>query len=120
MDLVTTRPGSGTRTADRPCIDGFEPSPAAAKPTWRLPRGVAFWLIAYGFAVTMLGTALPTPLYVIYQVQWHFSTSLITLIFATYAVGVLAALLFAGPLSDQVGRRPVLAAAIGRDRKSVV
>ncbi len=61
----------------------------------------------------MLGTTLPTPLYVIYQAQWHFSTSLITLIFATYAVGVLAALLFAGPLSDQVGRRPVLAAAIG-------
>ncbi len=110
----------GTRTADRPCIDGFEPSPAAAKPTWRLPRGVAFWLIAYGFAVTMLGTTLPTPLYVIYQVQWHFSTSLITLIFATYAVGVLTALLFAGPLSDQVGRRPVLAAAIGLSIVSAV
>ena len=73
---------------------------------------VAFWLIAYAFAVTMLGTTLPTPLYVIYQAQWHFSTSLITLIFATYAVGVLTALLLAGRSSDQVGRRPVLAAAI--------
>jgi hypothetical protein len=50
-------------------------------------------MIAYVFAVTMLGTTLPTPLYVIYQSQWHFSTSLITLIFATYAVGVLVALL---------------------------
>ena len=60
----------------------------------------------------MLGTTLPTPLYVIYQGQWHFSTSLITLIFASYAVAVLAALLFAGRSSDQVGRRPVLAAAI--------
>jgi MFS family permease len=93
---------------------------AVAKPTWRLSRGVAFWLIAYAFAVTMLGTTLPTPLYVIYQAQWHFSTSLITLIFATYAVGVLAALLFAGPLSDQVGRRPVLAAAIGLSSVSAV
>jgi MFS family permease len=85
---------------------------AAAKPVRRRSRPVAFWLIAYAFAVTMLGTTLPTPLYVIYQAQWHFSTSLITLIFATYAVGVLAALLAAGRSSDQVGRRPVLAAAI--------
>src|SRR5260221_27291 len=120
VDLVTTRPGSRTRTADRPCIDGFEPSPAAAKPTWRLPRGVAFVLICFGVGVSVRGSALPAPVYVISQVQWHFSTSLITLIFATYAVSVLAALLFAGPLSDQVGRRPVLAAAIGLSIVSAV
>ena len=68
----------------------------------------------------MLGTTLPTPLYVIYQAQWHFSTSLVTLIFATYAVGVLTALLGAGHSSDQVGRRPVLAAAIGLSIASAV
>ncbi len=106
------RPGGATRTADRPCADCLDPSVAVAEPAWRLSRPVAFWLIAYAFAVTMLGTTLPTPLYVIYQAQWHFSTSLITLIFASYAVAVLAALLLAGRSSDQVGRRPVLAAAI--------
>jgi MFS family permease len=68
----------------------------------------------------MLGTTLPTPLYVIYQAQFHFSTSLITLIFAVYAVGVLAALLAAGHTSDQVGRRPVLAAAIALSIASAV
>ncbi len=68
----------------------------------------------------MLGTTLPTPLYVIYQAQWHFPTSLITVIYATYAVGVLAALLAAGRSSDQVGRRPVLAAAIGLSIASAV
>jgi MFS family permease len=99
-------------TADRSCVDCLDPSVAERAPTWRLSRPVAFWLIVYAFAVTMLGTTLPTPLYVIYQAQWHFSTSLITLIFAVYAVGVLAALLVAGRSSDQVGRRPVLAAAI--------
>jgi MFS family permease len=97
---------------DRPCVDCLDPSVAGRKPTWRPSRPAAFWLIAYAFAVTMLGTTLPTPLYVIYQAQWHFSTSVITLIFAVYAVGVLAALLLAGRSSDQVGRRPVLAAAI--------
>src|SRR5580704_8391663 len=94
-------------TADRPCVDCLDAS-VANKPAWRLSRPVAFWLLAYTFAVTMLGTTLPTPLYVIYQAQFHFSTSLITLIYAVYAVGVLAALLGAGHTSDQVGRRPVL------------
>src|SRR3984957_20131563 len=109
---VEARPGTVTRTADRPCVDCLDPSVAVARPARRLSRPAAFWLIAYAFAVTMLGTTLPTPLYVIYQGQWHFSTSLITLIFASYAVAVLTALLLAGRSSDQVGRRPVLAAAI--------
>ena len=108
-----TRPGAAARAADRPCVDCIDPSAAVARPARRLPGPIAFWLIAYAFAVTMVGTTLPTPLYVIYQAQWHFSTSLVTLIFATYAVGVLAALLAAGRSSDQLGRRPVLAVAIG-------
>jgi MFS family permease len=61
----------------------------------------------------MLGTTLPTPLYVIYQARWHFSPGIITLIFASYAGGVLAALLLAGRVSDQVGRKPVLVTALG-------
>jgi len=61
----------------------------------------------------MIGTTLPTPLYVIYQSLWHFSSAITTVIFATYAVGVLVALLLAGRSSDQVGRRPVLFAALG-------
>jgi MFS family permease len=73
---------------------------------------VAFWIITYLFAATMLGTTLPTPLYVIYQAQWHFTSGIITVIFATYAVGVLVALLLAGRSSDQVGRRPVMYAAL--------
>jgi MFS family permease len=117
---VTPRPEAAARTADRPCADCLDPSVAVARPAWQLSRPVAFWLIAYAFAVTMLGTTLPTPLYVIYQAQWHFSTSLITLIYAVYAVGVLGALLAAGRASDQVGRRRVLAAAIGLSIASAV
>ena len=75
---MTTRLSGATRTADQPCVDCLETSVGAARPIWRLSRPVAFWLIAYAFAVTMLGTTLPTPLHVIYQAQWHFSTSLIT------------------------------------------
>ncbi|SCK49727.1 Predicted arabinose efflux permease, MFS family [Streptomyces sp. WMMB 714] len=80
------------------------------------PYSVAFWLVAAAFGVTMLGTTLPTPLYVIYQRELRFSTLVITLIYAAYAVGVLAALLLFGRLSDEIGRRrallPGLAASV--------
>ena len=68
----------------------------------------------------MLGTTLPTPLYVIYQAQWHFSTAIVTVTFAVYAAAVLAALLLAGRSSDQAGRRPVLAAALACSMLSTV
>ncbi len=56
----------------------------------------------------MLGTTLPTPLYSLYRDQIGFSDLIITVIFATYAAGVLGALLLLGGLSDRIGRRPVL------------
>ena len=83
-------------------------------------RRVAFWLLAFVFAATMLGTTLPTPLYVIYQAQWHFSAAMVTVIFAVYAVAVLATLLLAGRSSDQAGRKSVLAAALGASALSTV
>ena len=84
------------------------------------PRRVAFWLLALVFAAVMLGTTLPTPLYVIYQAQWHFSAAMVTVIFAVYAAGVLVTLLLAGRSSDQAGRKPVLAVALGASALSTV
>jgi MFS family permease len=93
----------------------------AAEPGQRATRRrVAFWLLAFVFAATMLGTTLPTPLYDIYQARWHFSAAIVTVIFAVYAAGVLAALLLAGRSSDQAGRRAVLAAALGASALSTV
>jgi MFS family permease len=81
----------------------------ASHPTSRrLSRGTAFGLTAYAFAVTMLGTTLPTPLYSLYREQFGFSELMITVIFATYAAGVIGALVLVGRLSDEIGRRPVL------------
>jgi MFS family permease len=74
----------------------------------RASRPAAFWLVTYVFVTAMLGTTLPTPLYVIYEQMWHFGSGVVTLVFATYAAGVLAALLLLGPASDQIGRLPVL------------
>jgi MFS family permease len=81
--------------------------PSVTRPR-RLSRGAAFALTAYAFAVTMLGTTLPTPLYALYREQFGFSELMVTVIFASYAAGVIAALLLVGRLSDEIGRRPVL------------
>lgn len=73
---------------------------------------IAFWGAAYAYLVAMLGTTVPTPLYELYEQRLDFGAGVLTVIFATYAVGVLIALLLFGPLSDRVGRRPVFAAAL--------
>src|SRR5690348_3372040 len=99
-------------TPDQACVDGLGQS-AISLNRRAVPREAAFWLVGYVFAAVILGTALPAPLYAIYQRQWHFSAGVLTLIFAVYAVAVLATLLLAGQASDQAGRKPVMAAAIG-------
>ncbi len=68
----------------------------------------------------MLGTTLPTPLYPIYEQRIGFSSFMVTVVFAAYAVGVIASLLLFGRLSDAVGRRPVLFAGLGLSAASAV
>jgi MFS family permease len=103
-------PGQSARAPVRP----FQPSfrPAAASPR-RVSHGTGFWMAAYAFAVIMAFSAVPTPLYVIYGRQDHFSGLMSTLIYAVYAVGVIASLFFLGHVSDWVGRRRVLIPAVG-------
>ncbi|MFF7705787.1 MFS transporter [Pseudomonas sp. NPDC007930] len=71
-----------------------------------------FLFAAFAFSVAMVGTTLPTPLYVLYQQQLGFGPTWLTLIFSIYAAGVIAALLLVGSWSDQLGRRPLLAAGM--------
>ena len=78
----------------------------------RLSRPVAFAAIAAIFVTFSAASAAPSPLYVVYQLQWGFSASTLTVIFAVYVAGLITALLVLGALSDHIGRRPVLAAAI--------
>jgi MFS family permease len=57
-------------------------------------------------------SAAPTPLYRIYQENFAVSPVLITVIFAVYAFALLFALLIAGSISDHLGRKPVIFAAL--------
>lgn len=78
----------------------------------RLSPATAFYLQASITVSFLAGSSAPTPLYSLYQAEWGFSAAIVTMIFAIYAIAVLASLLVAGRLSDHVGRRPVLFAAI--------
>ncbi|GAB5898105.1 MFS transporter [Mycolicibacterium mageritense] len=73
---------------------------------------MSFALLAYAFAAIMIGTTLPTPMYALYAQEMHFAVLTTTVIYATYAGGVLFALLVFGRWSDVLGRRPVLLAGI--------
>lgn len=73
---------------------------------------LAFGLLAYAFAAIMVGTTLPTPMYALYAQQMHFAVLTTTVIYATYAGGVLFALLAFGRWSDAIGRRPILLAGV--------
>ncbi|MED7825868.1 MFS transporter [Streptomyces chiangmaiensis] len=72
------------------------------------------------FAVGMMGTTLPTPLYGLYRLELGFSELIVTVVFAVYALGVISSLLVAGGFSDVVGRRPILFIALGLSTLSAV
>jgi len=78
----------------------------------RLPATAAFYLQLSIVVFFLASSSAPTPLYALYQARWGFSPITVTVVFGVYAVAVLAALLTVGSLSDHVGRRPVLLAAI--------
>jgi MFS family permease len=85
-----------------------------------LPAPLAYALAASIIGLGLFASVTPSPLYHQYAVLWDFSSLTVTLIYATYAFGVLATLLLAGGVSDLVGRRPVLLVALGSLMASTV
>src|SRR3954466_2324495 len=75
-------------------------------------HGAGRWAVVFAFVAVMAFSTVPTPLYTLYQARDGFSTLVITVIFAAYAVGVIVSLFFAGHVSDWVGRRRALVPAV--------
>jgi MFS family permease len=94
-------------------------SVAAASPRV-LPRPTAFWLVAGMLALLLFAAGAPSPLYAVYAARWHFSATTLTAVFAVYAIALLVALLVLGSLSDHLGRRPVIMAALLIDAAAMV
>jgi MFS family permease len=93
--------------------------PPADKSQFRiqLPRGrvskrSGFWIVAAAFFTLTAFSTVPSPLYGIYAQRDGLSSIIITVVYAVYAVGTIASLLFAGHISDWYGRRPVLIPAL--------
>jgi MFS family permease len=78
-----------------------------------LSASAAYVVAAFTVGLTQFASVVPSPLYHSYAALWGFSATTLTLIYATYAAGILAVLLLAGRVSDEVGRRPVLLTALG-------
>jgi MFS family permease len=90
-------------------------TPAAPASLRRRPLSpsLAYALVASVVGLALFASVTPSPLYGIYRELWGFSPLVLTLVYGTYAFGVLASLILAGRLSDEVGRRPVLLVALG-------
>ncbi|MFG3454650.1 MFS transporter [Stutzerimonas stutzeri] len=73
------------------------------KETWS-----PFPWVCFAMCVGVMGTALISPLYPVYQAAWDLRTSDISLIYVVYMVGALFGLLFMGRLSDTLGFRAVM------------
>ncbi|GAA4550803.1 MFS transporter [Amycolatopsis samaneae] len=78
----------------------------------RVSHGAGFVVVAVAFLTAMAFSTLPTPLYALYQRQDGFPTFVVTVVFAAYAVGVMASLYLAGHVSDWLGRRRVILAGL--------
>jgi MFS family permease len=75
-------------------------------------RSLSFWFLATLIGLLLAGSSASSPLYPVYQERWHFSSITVTVVFAVYALALLVALVTTGSLSDHLGRRPVLLAAL--------
>lgn len=85
-----------------------------------IPRPVAFGVVGATVATFLAASSAPSPLYPAYEQAFGFSATTLTLVFAVYVLALLGALLVVGRLSDHVGRRPVLAAALAVELVSLV
>jgi predicted MFS family arabinose efflux permease len=83
---------------------------AREKPLRRatLSTGVSFWAAAAIAFMAFAANTAASPLYRLYQAQFRFSATTLTLLFTMYIVVLLVTLLLLGSVSDYVGRRPMM------------
>jgi MFS family permease len=101
----------------KPAAPAPSPSPL---PAGRLGQRAALWLLASISVTFLAASSAPSPLYALYRDAWGFSALTLTLVFASYAFALLAALLVFGALSDHRGRREVILFALGLEIGSFV
>jgi MFS family permease len=92
----------------------------APRPRSRRHHSIGFWVAAVAFLLNMGFSAVPTPLYVLYQQRDGISNLMVTVVYAVYAIGVIGSLFLGGHLSDWIGRRRVFIPALLTNAVSAV
>jgi MFS family permease len=77
-----------------------------------LRERVPSYAAALVLTLLFMGATLPSPLYVMYRDELHFSQVTLTLIYAVYFAGAMATAFFLGRISDEIGRRVAILAAV--------
>jgi len=77
-----------------------------------LSRGVSFAVAAAIALLAFAANSSASPLYRVYQGEFRFSATTLTLLFSVYTVVLLVTLLVLGSTSDYIGRRRVMVAGL--------
>ncbi len=92
--------------------------PLASDNVRALPRpairryGSGFWAVAFAFLIVMAFATLPSPLYGLYRTRDNLSAFTVTVIYAIFAGGTIAALMSVRFVAARVGRRGVMLGAV--------
>jgi MFS family permease len=74
--------------------------------------GSGFWAVAFAFLIVMAFATMPSPLYGLYRTRDDLSAFMITVVFAIFAAGTIAALRADSLIAARIGRRGVMIAAV--------
>jgi MFS family permease len=75
-------------------------------------RASGFWAVAFALLIVMASATLPSPLYGLYRIRDHLSQLTVTVIYAIFAAGTIAALLSVRFIAARAGRRGVMLGAV--------
>jgi hypothetical protein len=85
-------------------------SAPARSATWKDAAG--FSAVAFAFLIVMAFATLPSPLYGLYRTRDNLSAFTITLVYAIWAGGTIAALLAVPAVASRIGRRGVMLTSV--------
>ncbi|MCP2199665.1 putative arabinose efflux permease, MFS family [Lentzea flava] len=115
---MATAPDARAEAATPPATRSHAATTTPAASSRR--HGVGFWTVAATFLVAMAYSTVPSPLFPLYVAREGFSTFAVTVVFASFAVGVVISLVLAGHVSDWLGRKAILLPALGLEVASAV
>ena len=105
LQKARIEPGLASPSAQ---TDTTKPVTSTTRPAGKKTKWDPYVWISIAMCIGVMGTALASPLYPLYQDRWELNASHITQLYVAYMAAGLTGLLFLGRLSDIKGFMPVL------------